>query len=333
MAGTVTITEERLGTVKKVTFAWTSAVGGAADGTTAYPYTGRIQSVVTVPGTAGVTPDDNYDVVLLDGDSIDVGNGQLINRSQTLTQTVSASLGNIVGDTLTLGVTNAGDANSGMVIVYIGQADDGSAVQASIGSPVNTGGAATLAAILGDPANVALATSIAKLDGAATLGLAGTSNSLAYRVHEIERHLHSYEKWFGVAATPSATHKADRVGQGIVAFELDGGNLVFGSWVQILGSDDTTEKYDLHKLFITDVQETAPYFVQLAFGAVANDAVTAGTFTEFVFRVNATNSDRTEIPINCRRQAAGTLGWARCLALGTNTGTMSFYFGLHTYEG
>jgi hypothetical protein len=32
-----------------------------------------------------------------------------------------------------------------------------------------------------------------KIDNKATLGSLGTSNSLAYRVHEIERHLHSYE--------------------------------------------------------------------------------------------------------------------------------------------
>jgi len=210
-------------------------------------------------------------------------------------------------------------------------ADSGAA--SKLGTVTNTGGTATVGAVLGDVANVSMATDIAKIDRVAVSGLTGTSNSLAYRVHEIERHFHSYEKWFGVAATPSGTHKADRLAQAIVAFGLDGGNTVFGSWVQILGSDDTTEKYDLHKLYVTDVQETAPYFVQLAFGADADAAVTAGTFTEFVIRVNSTASDRAEVPINCRRQSAGTLAWARCLALGTNTGTMNFYFGLHTYEG
>jgi hypothetical protein len=172
-----------------------------------------------------------------------------------------------------------------------------------------------------------------KIDDMATQGLLGTVNSLAYRVAEIERHIHSYEKWFGVAAAVTGTHKADRIGAGILAFELDGGNTIFGSWVQILGSADTTEKYDLHKLFITDVQETAPYFIQIAFGADADAAVVAGTFTEFVFRANATNTDRSEIPLNTRRQTAGTLAWARCLALAKNTGTMSFYFGIHNYEG
>ena len=78
--------------------------------------------------------------------------------------------------------------------------------------------------------------------------------------------------------------------------------------MQILGTADTTEKFDVHKFFVTDVQETAPYFVQLAFGADANAAVTAGTFTEFVFRVNATKSDRTEIPVNDRRRPARRAG-------------------------
>ena len=34
-----------------------------------------------------------------------------------------------------------------------------------------------------------------KIDQAVTDGLAGTSNSLAYRVHEIEKHFHGREFW------------------------------------------------------------------------------------------------------------------------------------------
>jgi len=55
-------------------------------------------------------------------------------------------------------------------------------------------------------------TSTDKIDGAATDGLAGTSNSLAYRVHEIEQHFHSSASWFEAAGTPTATHFADRIG-------------------------------------------------------------------------------------------------------------------------
>jgi hypothetical protein len=240
-------------------------------------------------------------------------------------------------------VLNGGDA-SGLAIAIKAKTDnlpsdpgDQSAIEAAItaavGALANTGGVATLAGILGDVANVSVASVLAKIDGAAVLGLLGANNSLAYRVHEIERHFHSYEKWFGVAATPSGTHKADRLASGIASFQIDGGNLLFGEWVQILGSADTIEKYDPHKVYITDVQESVPYFVQIAFGADADVAVAAESFTEFVYRADATNSDRTEFQFNCRRQAAGSPAWARCLALGSNTGTLNFYFGLHTYEG
>lgn len=36
-----------------------------------------------------------------------------------------------------------------------------------------------------------------KIDSAATDGLEGTSNSLAYRVHEIEKHLHNRGRFWG----------------------------------------------------------------------------------------------------------------------------------------
>ena len=38
-------------------------------------------------------------------------------------------------------------------------------------------------------------TGTAKLDSAATEGLEGVSNSIAYRVHEIEKQFHNYESW------------------------------------------------------------------------------------------------------------------------------------------
>ena len=79
-----------------------------------------------------------------------------------------------------------------------------------------------------------------KIDEQATDGLLGTSNSLAYRVHEIERHLHSGGRWFEAAAVPDGEdHVADRIGSGAGAFEIDAGNDTWGDWTQILGADDT----------------------------------------------------------------------------------------------
>lgn len=180
---------------------------------------------------------------------------------------------------------------------------------------------------------------INKIDNARTDGLLGVNNSLAYRVNEIERHLHSYESWFGLAASPSGEiHRADRIGPGIAPFVIDAGNNDWGTWVQILGSSDTPArtggvKFDFHKLLFTATENNSVYFFQLGFGESGDDALAAGEFTEDVFVPSAFFIDSGPVEIQNRRKSAGTKIWARCLSDGDNTGTMSFYFGLHEYEG
>lgn len=181
---------------------------------------------------------------------------------------------------------------------------------------------------------------VSKIDSAATDGLAGVSNSLAYRVHEIERHFHGWERWMGLAASPSGeTHRADSIVDNVNPFVIDAGNNTWGSWVQILGSSDTPVdtgmvKYDLHQIDIV-AAETANvvYFIQIAFGETAAGALTAGTYTELVFIPQSANGRPAPIPMISRRQNAGTKAWARNLARGTNTATLSFYIGLHEYPG
>ncbi len=119
MAGTVTITEEAIYSVRKIKFAWVAA-GGSADGTTTLPFTGAIERLVTVPSTAGTQPDDNYDVVVNDEDGNDVLMGAGANRDETNTeQVLASSLGVVTNDKLTLAVTNAGATNAGTVYLYI----------------------------------------------------------------------------------------------------------------------------------------------------------------------------------------------------------------------
>jgi len=117
MAGTVTVSEETHGTLKKVHFSWTSSAGGAADGSTTKAYNGVLVRAVFVPGAT--TPSDLYDVVLNDADGYDVLAGQGADRSSAAAETVVASMGAVANDKLTLGVTNAGDTKNGEVILYI----------------------------------------------------------------------------------------------------------------------------------------------------------------------------------------------------------------------
>lgn len=178
-----------------------------------------------------------------------------------------------------------------------------------------------------------------KIDNEAADGLLGVHNSLAYRTHEIERHLHSNERWFGAAVTPSGeTHVADRLGVGIVAFLIDAGNNTWGSWLQILGSSDTpaegTNAYmDIHRLLITNAERNATYFLQLGIGATGQAALDAETYTEVVFQPASNQIDSGPVAIQSRRGATGIKAWARCLCPSQNTAQLSFYHGIHEYEG
>lgn len=173
-----------------------------------------------------------------------------------------------------------------------------------------------------------------KIDELATNGLSGVNNSLSYRVAEIERHFHSYERWYELAGTPAAeTHRADAAGTGAGIFQIDAGNATWGSWVQILGSSDTALKFDLHRLLITATERNAIYVVQIAFGATAAAALTAGTYTEAAFIPASNLVDSGPVEVQSRRQSAGTKVWARCICPGQDTATLNFMFGLHYYEG
>lgn len=182
-----------------------------------------------------------------------------------------------------------------------------------------------------------------RIDDYATRGLLGTADSLAYRVAELERHMHNWERWMckAAAGTESATHLADRIGataDSKVAFTLTSGIDTWGAWVQILGSADTPvvagmAKWDLHRILITTTNQVAIWFMQLAFGASGADALTANTFCSFVYNPAGPTDKTAPIDVLTRRQANGTLAWARAWSVGANAKTISFMFGLHEYEG
>ena len=178
-----------------------------------------------------------------------------------------------------------------------------------------------------------------RIDGYATLGLTGVHNSLAYRVMEIERHLHSYSRWYGLAASPSGeTHRADTAGAAAGVFQIDAGSSAWGAWLQILGSSDTPATagnvyFDLHQLLITAAEKSFPYVMQVAFGETAAGALTAGTYTETMFAPASNLVDAGPVELHSRRHAVGTKVWARCICPGQATATLDFYFGMHEYEG
>ena len=119
MAGTVTTTEVTYTSPKKITFDWLSDGAGAADATTTAKFDGVLLLIATVPDGGATAPDVDYDLVLKNADGIDILAAQGLNRSQTLTQFINSGMGALAGETLTLGITNAGAANGGLVYVYL----------------------------------------------------------------------------------------------------------------------------------------------------------------------------------------------------------------------
>lgn len=123
-AGTVTVTEVNYRPTKKITFAWTAGtVGddGTASGATTYDYNGELLGFITIPGSGGDAPTDNYDITITDADGHDVLLAAGANRDTANTEYVTkASLAGVAGSKLTINVTNAGTSKKGTAILYIG---------------------------------------------------------------------------------------------------------------------------------------------------------------------------------------------------------------------
>jgi hypothetical protein len=175
-----------------------------------------------------------------------------------------------------------------------------------------------------------------KIEDEATTGLLGVSNSMAYRVHEIERHFHSNERWASKLAVPAGNRVT---ATGMTPFIAASGANVYGVAVQIMDTADAVGlfpgavKYDLHRLFISDLDHTTPYRLRISYGTGTQpDAVAAGQYSEVMWRSDNVNADRTPVIVQMRRVDAATKAWVEAWNA-TNLSEVDFYFGLHFYEG
>jgi len=156
---------------------------------------------------------------------------------------------------------------------------------------------------------------------------------------EAAHHFHSYERWMGLAASPSGeTHRADAIAATIAPFQADAGNDGWGAWLQLLGSSDTPiiagkRKYDLHRVEIVAAErKSALHMVQVAFGESGAAAIAAGTYTELVFVTPAAGAQDIPVPIRHTSPDAGTKAWVRFAIPDADTGTVDFYIGIHEYD-
>ena len=151
-----------------------------------------------------------------------------------------------------------------------------------------------------------------KIDNKAVSGLAGTYNSLAYRVHEIERHFHSKELWYGKLGTQTATAWFEA--ESPTPFRAISGDGAFGSDTSdealVVGSADTSATngayFDFHRYLILAASATSAYVLRLVYGTgTMAQAVTAAQYSDTMFSVPA-NARQTPVIVQMPRVAVGT---------------------------
>jgi len=179
-----------------------------------------------------------------------------------------------------------------------------------------------------------------KIDEAATDGLSGTSNSLAYRVEEIEKHLHSRGRFWGALAAPDETNAIEaNVDRPFVAVS---GNNTWGAAIPICGTDDVPipsglVSFDAHRLLVVDLDDdTTPWRIRFIFGTgTSAAAISAEQWSEEMIESNAVPGNRAGgVPLNFQmmRIDIGVKMWCQVWN-DTNLEELSFFWGAHGYAG
>lgn len=182
-----------------------------------------------------------------------------------------------------------------------------------------------------------------KIDNLATDGLAGTPDSLAYRVNEIEKHFHSPECWRGKKGVQTATDWAE---DSLTPFQAISGADAWGAdandEAQVLGVDNTPfragfVKFDVHRILITGVSEDTHYKLRFIWGTgTMADAIIAQQFSCIMIKFDKTNPQQsagTPADIMMPRLNSGVDKiWMQAWNI-TDNATVDFFIGLHEYEG
>ena len=121
----VTITQDSVEyPLQKIQWDWLSASDGTVSSAASGWYCGKIVKVSLASDSGGTAPTNGYDVTIEDGDGLDVlsGNGADVTAAATVYINDPTKMLWVRSGTLTLKVTNAGDAKGGVVTMLIQRA-------------------------------------------------------------------------------------------------------------------------------------------------------------------------------------------------------------------
>ena len=71
--------------------------------------------------------------------------------------------------------------------------------------------------------------------------------------------------------------------------------------------------------------------IQIGFGESGAAALSNNAYTETGIFTGGGTSPHPPIKVNTEDQESGTKVWARCHAVGQNTGTIDFLYGIHEF--
>jgi hypothetical protein len=158
-------------------------------------------------------------------------------------------------------------------------------------------------------------------------------------VTEIERHLHSPERWFGKSADQSGNNWAADT---LTPYQCISGNGVYGADADdealVIGSDDTPtesgfDEFDLHRLLIVEVSVFSTYKMRIVWGTgTMAEAINAGDCSEFMLKFDTVGNVSAHFPVDLQMPDldSGTKIWAQCKNA-TDNATVDFFVGLHEY--
>lgn len=174
-------------------------------------------------------------------------------------------------------------------------------------------------------------TEVAKIDNASVLGLSGTHDSLAYKVHEIEKHLHAIERWYGKNPTTGFL-----LAESLTSFQTTAGLLeAWGTELQIsqgteVEGGDSNKKVDFHRVFFTSASSTdSTFFLELRYGETT--FASSSLLTQVAYRRGSTTTEVVPVNSVSIRIPCNQKIWARCKSQDGGE-TLDFILGLHTYN-
>lgn len=158
------------------------------------------------------------------------------------------------------------------------------------------------------------------------------------KFYGLEHHIHNIERWYGIVPSPTSAHTASSASMS--PFVSTAGDDAYGNWTRIFGSNDLpafdkNAKVDAHDILVIDVDVAADattHRTQIGFSTDATSTTIGNNYTE-TMNTPLRGGGNTATPLIMPRISVGKQLWVRHWVNEVTNPTMSFFIGVHEYQG